>query len=102
MARCESCMTNPVHPDKKCCFNCARVNTNCEVWHNCGEDCPGWDSKVKTNGDWIRSMSDKELAEFLGHSNLCVRIQHSSTWCEEHGSCDGCLEEWLQQPVEVE
>lgn len=56
---------------------------------------------VMTNGDWIRSMTDAELAGFLGHSNLCVRIQHSSTWCEDHGSCDGCLEEWLKEPTEV-
>ena len=65
MARCETCMTNPIYPDKKCCFNCARVNTNCEVWHNCGEDCPGWESKIKTNADRIRAMSDGELAWFL-------------------------------------
>ena len=45
MARCDDCMKKPVHPDKKCCFNCARVAADCEVWHNCGEDCPGWEEK---------------------------------------------------------
>lgn len=104
MARCESCMTSPVHPDKKCCFNCARVNTNCEVWHNCGEDCPGWDSKVKTNADRIRAMSDEELAEFLG------RVKEPCDYCQlavydgacTESLCDDAMMKWLQQPVEVE
>lgn len=88
------------------CKNCNRLKNH---WCKAVIDSPDEDMErdcrhfdQKTNGDWIRSMSDKELAEFLGHSNLCVRIQHGSTWCEEHGSCDGCLEEWLKQPVGVE
>lgn len=102
MARCETCMTNPVHPDKKCCFNCARVNTNCEVWHNCGEDCPGWDIKVVTNADKIRAMTDEELAEFI--SDVSRACQDS--YC---GNCFRCkfpwcssvdTETWLQQPAE--
>ena len=99
MARCESCMTNPVHPDKKCCFNCARVNTNCEVWHNCGEDCPGWDSKVKTNADRIRAMSDEELVKFIEDTQI-AGCPDPARSCR--ASCKDCIMDWLQQPVEVE
>jgi hypothetical protein len=58
--------------------------------------------KPLTNAEWIRSMSDKGLAEFFGHSSLCNRIQLRSTWCDNHAVCTDCLEEWLQQPAEVE
>ena len=103
MNRCESCMTNPVHPDKKCCFNCARVNTDCEVWHNCGEDCPGWDSKVKTNADRIRAMTDEELAE-LFRDIYNAGGEYAENWYVR-GSRQSCFvwdEEWLKQPAEVE
>ena len=112
MARCETCMTNPVHPDKKCCFNCARVNTNCEVWHNCGEDCPGWDRKVVTNADRIRAMSDDELVDFLMQfADLDCRISFCLNLpeCEKlldtedgipSSMCKKCLLKWLQQPAE--
>ena len=66
MGRCDDCMKNPVHPDKKCCFNCARVGPECEVWHNCGEDCTGWKSKVVTNAQKIRAMSDEEMCDCGG------------------------------------
>lgn len=58
--------------------------------------------KPMTNGDWIRAMSDEELAEFIGHNCLCDRIQAEGTWCERHAVCSGCLVEWLQRPVEEE
>lgn len=101
MSRCEECMKKPLHPDKKCCFNCARNSEKCEVWHNCGEDCTGWDKKVVTNADWIRAMTEKELAEFIGHNSLCDRIQgECGNWCNDH-NCSDCLEEWLKQPAEL-
>ena len=58
-------------------------------------------SAPKTNGDWIRSMTDRELAQFFGHTRLCDRMEN--VWCKGHdGLCENCLEEWLQQPVEDE
>lgn len=102
MARCDDCMKKPVHPDKKCCFNCARSGTDCEVWHNCGGDCPGWDKKVVTNADRIRAMTDEEMAEFL-----CKRISLcSGEHCPGAELCvvgDGKsngLKKWLKQPTE--
>lgn len=110
MARCDGCMKNPVHPDKKCCFNCARSYTDCEVWHTCGEDCPGWKSKIKTIGDKIRAMSDQELAR-----RICGGAKYSDCACSFCGKnngefCNGewcrdktdeeIIMEWLQKPVE--
>lgn len=56
--------------------------------------------QLMTNGDWIRGMSDKELAEFVGHICLCSRIQEEKNgWCASRAVCENCVEEWLQQPV---
>ena len=60
------------------------------------------DSKPVTNGDWIRSMTDKELAAFLGNEDICGRIQGSGPFCDERAVCNGCVEAWLGQPVETE
>lgn len=112
MARCDDCMKNPIHPDKKCCFNCARSGTNCEVWHNCGEDCPGWDRKVVTNADRIRAMTDEELAHcMIGVSDMDSQVGFCQNLpkCEElldtedgipSSMCEKCLLKWLQQPAE--
>ena len=57
-------------------------------------------AKPMTNADWIRSMTGKELAEFIGHNSMCDRVQgESGNWCNDH-NCTDCLEEWLQQPAE--
>ena len=112
MGRCDDCMKTPVHPDKKCCFNCARVGPECEVWHNCGEDCTGWKSKVVTNAQKIRSMSDEELAEFLTHINPtnCQDCAFSHGWrCQpdrdDYSDFEKCKEgrkRWLKQPAKGE
>jgi hypothetical protein len=104
MNRCEMCKKNPLHPDKKCCFNCSRQSGNCDVWHNCGEDCPGWDNAVKTNADRIRAMSDEELADLL--RGMC-KIAEQCDDCPMDGNCpDGSYDFsawnwWLKQPAEV-
>jgi hypothetical protein len=56
--------------------------------------------RKQTNADRIRAMSDEELADFLGMSSICQRIQQEGTWCEDHGSCSDCLREWLEQHAE--
>ena len=101
MGRCDDCMKKPIHPDKKCCFNCARSGANCEVWHNCGEDCPGWDRKVVTNADRIRAMTDEELAKFIpdwSYTNACKCGEKPYVAC--NNECEKCVSEWLQQPAE--
>lgn len=56
----------------------------------------------QTNGEWIRAMSDAELISFIGHNSLCDRVQgECGNWCNDH-NCTDCLQEWIQQPQEVE
>lgn len=47
------------------------------------------ESKLKTNADRIRNMSDDELADFL--SNITSQCE-SNTSCNQH--CFGCYEEY--------
>ena len=92
-----------------------RAFAMCPTRHLCGtvheatftddSECAEFNRKVEdvpmTNGDWIRAMSDEELATFVGHNCLCERVQGDGSWCEERALCDNCLVEWLQQPAEV-
>ena len=73
MIDCEACKTNPIHPDKKCCFNCG-VNANkCQEWHHCGEDCPEWKSEGKSseqiiqdaNTNFLYATIDKQFANCI-------------------------------------
>lgn len=61
MADCSKCNRT----DIKCCHTCKKNAEKCNVWHNCGSDCPKHEAKVITNADRIRSMSDEELAELF-------------------------------------
>ncbi len=91
------------------CNNCAKrrdLEKECPwggTYHHHGEHgekigiCNAY--KEETNADRIRAMTDKELAEFIGHNSLCDRIQCEGTWCEEHAVCGNCLTVWLQQPA---
>ena len=49
MSKCDICYKKPFHPDKHCCFNCAHDARTCNVWHTCGEDCPGWKERTLKN-----------------------------------------------------
>ena len=89
MNKCEICKKKPFYPDKKCCFNCTKSNSKCEVWHECGKDCPEWDNAIKTNADRIRAMSDEELAEKLDEWQDWGGGLGKEWWFE-----------WLKQPAE--
>ena len=47
-----------------------------------------------TNGDWIRTMSDKELADFL--SKLGIECRK----CTQHPVCRDDFETWVQEHKE--
>lgn len=58
------------------------------------------DEKILTNGDRIRAMADRELAEAATRMIICF-------WCPVKGCCgcgpDECTEKlftWLRSPVE--
>lgn len=61
------------------------------------------DKKAVTNGDRIRNMSDKELAELLAEANTLVRCKDCSEPMNEWGSCIGNCEnaylKWLKEKV---
>ena len=64
------------------------------------EDCAAY-VPVISNADRIRAMSDEELIELFGKNGLCDYVQeHSRNHCEKHGSCNGCLLEWLKKTAE--
>ena len=52
---------------------------------------------TQTNAQKIRSMSDKELAEFLADAN--AEYCHVGL-CEDDETCRICCLNWLQQPAE--
>ncbi len=62
------------------------------------------DEKIKTNGDRIRAMTDKELAEFLAKRYpLCTRCFFRRTCSKDPiGVCFECCLVWLRSPVESE
>lgn len=63
------------------------------------------EKEIVTNADKIRSMNDKELAEFLsdfhGDKIAMDEICHAGL-CLEDENCVGCTLKWLQKPVKEE
>lgn len=49
--------------------------------------------KVQTNADWIRSMSDDELGEFMMYDHPCD--EKAEVRCT--GRCNECIRNWLQE-----
>lgn len=59
--------------------------------------------KLKTHGDVIRSMSDEQLAEYVGKICLCSHIQDNDRkFCDSRAVCTNCIAEWLKHPAEGE
>lgn len=59
-------------------------------------DSVGEDTKVLTNADRIRAMSDEELAAFLYDDGEAMCKDQMV--CSEYG-CKDCILDWLKQPV---
>lgn len=83
MTRCDICQKKPLHPNKKCCFNCGRSDTNCGVWHECGKDCPGWDPKQKmtTGFDTQVGGGTYRLQFETDNEDLYQTMQAAARWC---------------------
>lgn len=98
MSDCSKCNRT----DIKCCHTCKKDANNCNVWHNCGSDCPEYEAKATTNADRIRSMTDEELAEFLCKLDT-MGTEPKSLWNGEFWIDEGEeLLNWLQSEVEGE
>lgn len=62
-----------------------------------------------TNADYIRSMSDEELAKFIKHldsglDEICdiQDISQDGNGCDRHENCYACYLDWLKQPAKEE
>lgn len=53
----------------------------------------GKTTMTMTNADWIRSMSDDELGEFMMYDHPCD--EKAGVRCT--GRCDECIRNWLQE-----
>lgn len=76
--------------------------TPCCGWHedNICHYMGKCEHQFQTNADRIRSMSDEELAEFIGVCGLCCQIQKDDgDWCARYAVCEHCVVNWLQQPA---
>lgn len=63
------------------------------------DDCPQEISKPITNADYIRAMSDEELAEFIGCDpmyNICPNDCQN----DSDRPCKVCALDWLKQEME--
>lgn len=62
------------------------------------------ETKLQTNADRIRAMSDEELAEFLAKRYvLCTRCFFKRTCSKDPiGVCLECWLAWLRSPAESE
>ena len=81
MADCSKCQRT----DVKCCYTCKKNADKCEVWHKCGSDCPEHESRILTNADRIRAMSDEELTEFLEGVNRDYDISYGEYFSTKAG-----------------
>ena len=52
-----------------------------------------------SNADYIRSLTDEELARMFGSRDLCNVIECIDPWwCHNRDTCKFCVSEWLKQP----
>lgn len=68
------------------------------VCHKCGRTKPIYE--CMTNADRIRSMTDEELAEWIGSLNACV--SKDDEYCYKFKNCNDCRLEWLKSEVGCE
>lgn len=70
-----------------------------------GSECDLFNQSVAnqpmTNGDWVRSMSDEELAQFMCRTFMCqINNCPGADLCTiSDGKANGMVK-WLQQPVQ--
>ena len=101
MAKCKNCRNNTTQTDE----SSGRMYNWCPIIDDCPDpererNCKHY--KTMTSADWIQSMTDEELEDFLFHIGVNCALCHEKGGCESHRFCDDeTLEEWLQSQVEV-
>ena len=86
-------------------FYCYGKQGLCEEENPLCQECEFADDQggylVLTNSDQLRSMKDKELAEFIcKHMDSCGACPGAELCNHEDGKANGLLK-WLKSPVEV-
>lgn len=73
----------------------ALLNVVRYFWTHCVEQVENGEAEVApmTNADWIQSMSDDELGEFMMYDHPCD--EKAGVRCT--GRCDECIRNWLQE-----
>ena len=85
------------------CTNCEHYQCDCpfEVYGDTDE-CMGYVRRTyATRADYIRAMSDEELAEFLSQQGVVIDLQITSDGMQEliyRPNPNKCIIEWLLQP----
>ena len=58
--------------------------------------CKNFNEKKITNGDWIRQMSNEELADYLSDSDVEACAKDRDHCKEEYWNCRNCWFEYLE------
>lgn len=76
---------------------CKKNNRPCIYSKECCEP----EEKKMTNADRIRSMTDEELAEFIGSTNSTIPCGTCPVeLANDENGCVECILKWLQAEVE--
>ena len=97
---CTSCLYEDYDGAEEPCINCVR-----DKYEKPTEYFPKRPTKPITNGDFIRSMTDEELAETIVHTygnGYVCPPNHTHIFCTLDNGCGKCWLSWLKSPVEVE
>lgn len=81
------------------CTMCTKFG-ECPWQTNPDSYCSAYEQKRLTNADSIRSMTDEELADWLGiYCNGQTAQEEGKPCTSGMGSCEECWLDWLKQEV---
>lgn len=81
------------------CDTCQKKKYECSGYGKT-PNCSAYISdKKQTNADRIRSMNDKELAEFLHRNQFSCKYEWPAYNGDCYGECTMSIQEWLQSEV---
>ena len=85
----------------KTCGECKNFQEVCDFVTQTtnAEECMNFEKKARTNGDKIRQMSNKELADYLSSTDVNACMKDRDYCKEETWKCDKCWLEWLNSEV---
>ena len=84
------------------CERCKQEETCDYVWKGEAHSCVGF-NPIKTNADKIRTMTDEELATWLGvYCNGQTAQEVGKPCASDIGSCEECWLDWLRQEAKDE